>query len=98
MTPDDEQTEFDRAWVHRNGAYLVVLGGIGLGVLVTTLHHFRIGTVIVALALLTGAAVRLSWSGAAAGLLTVRRRSIDAFVLVSLGVALLVLAKVVPGG
>jgi Protein of unknown function (DUF3017) len=67
-----------------------------LGLLVVYLHHFRLGSLVIACGVLLASALRLSVSARRAGLLVVRSRALDVTVLAALGVAVLVLALVVP--
>lgn len=66
------------------------------GLVTVKLHHFRAGCYLVALAMLGAAALRLVLPARRAGLLVVRGRPLDVAVLLTLGVAVLLLAKVVP--
>lgn len=65
----------------------------GLGTV--KLHHFRAGCYLVALAMLAAAGMRLLLPPRRAGLLAVRSRPLDVAVLGTLGLAVLLLAKVV---
>ncbi len=73
-------------------ALLTLLVGLGT----VKLHHFRAGCYLVALAMVGAAALRLVLPARRAGLLVVRSRPLDVAVLATLGVAVLLLAKVVP--
>ena len=74
-----------------------VLAVAATGVLVTTLlDRWRIGSGLVGLALCLAAALRLSLPARQAGLLVVRSRTIDAVVLLSLGLGLVALANTIP--
>lgn len=57
---------------------------------------FRVGLLVIALAALTALVLRYHLSDRAAGLLVVRTRKVDLFVLAILSVGLLVLALWVP--
>lgn len=65
------------------------------GLVTVKLHHFRAGCYLVALAMLGAAGLRLVLPTRRAGLLVVRSRPLDVAVLGSLGLAVLLLAKVV---
>jgi len=73
-------------------ALLTLLAGLGT----VKLHHFRAGCYLVALAMVGAAGLRLVLPARRAGLLVVRSRPLDVAVLLALGVAVLLLAKVVP--
>jgi hypothetical protein len=69
------------------------LAAAGLGVSVV---DGRLGGLVVGLALLLAAALRLTQPSPAAGWLAVRTRSLDAALLLTVGFALVVLASTVP--
>lgn len=73
-----------------------VLLVLALGLLVVYVHHFRLGSIIIACGVLLAAGLRLALSARRAGLLVVRSRATDVAVLSALGAAVLVLALVVP--
>ena len=75
-----------------------VLAVLGAGLLTVKLHHFRIGGLLIGLSLLLAAALRLWLAPRSAGLLVVRNRVLDVLVLAVLGVAILILTRVVPTG
>ncbi|SDT23859.1 Protein of unknown function [Friedmanniella luteola] len=79
---------------------LVVVAGVALGLLVSVLGEatWRLGSVLVGLALLVGAVERLVLSDRAAGLLQVRGKGFDVAVLALFGLAVVALALVVPPG
>jgi hypothetical protein len=74
----------------------VVLVGMVVGLVVVAADRFRAGTVIFALSVLTGALLRAMLPERTAGLLVVRSRTLDVTTLGVLGMALTVLAVVVP--
>ena len=78
---------------------LVVVAGvsIGLGIAVLSRDSWRAGAVIIGCALLLGAGIRLALPPREAGLLQVRSRAFDVVVLAVGGVAVVVLALVIPG-
>ncbi|MFT4010460.1 MAG: DUF3017 domain-containing protein [Nocardioidaceae bacterium] len=79
------------------GACYIVMGLVAIGGLGTAiLGAWRTGLVIMGVALLGGALARLIVKDDVAGMLKVRRKSLDVAWLTLLGVALIVLAIVVP--
>lgn len=76
--------------------FLLVLGGIGLGLAVVALHHFKSGSVVMSAALLLGAVLRLALPEERAGLLAIRGRVFDIATMVSLGALITVAALIVP--
>jgi hypothetical protein len=72
---------------------LVVVGG---GLLVVALGYWRKGIVIVALALLGAAALRLLLPVRRAGFLAVRSRPVDMLLLAGTGLALIVVVLTIP--
>lgn len=81
--------------VHQTPA-LAVMTVVAVGLVVATTVDFLPGVVLVASAMLLGAALRLALPARQAGWLVVRNRSLDATVLLALGGGLLVLAASVP--
>lgn len=75
---------------------LAVLGVVAGGLVVGALLDWRTGASVIGLALLLGAALRLTLSPRRAGLLVVRTRPFDATVLLVLGFAVVGLALAVP--
>lgn len=73
-----------------------VVAGIAAGLLLTWLHHPKLGLYVVAAALGGAALLRLVLPPRDAGLLVVRARLVDVSVLSVLAAALLVLATVTP--
>ncbi|MFF4956657.1 DUF3017 domain-containing protein [Streptomyces sp. NPDC001222] len=74
----------------RQWPILVVLGVVGLGLLVTALDAFRLGTILIGVALLGGAAMR--WTLPDVGMLAVRSRFTDMVTYGVLGLAIVLLA------
>jgi hypothetical protein len=72
----------------------VVVAGLGVG----ALADWRLGAIIVGVALLLAAGLRLTLRERQAGLLVVRSRGFDAAVLLVLGFALVALANTIPTG
>lgn len=58
--------------------------------------HWRVGAGLVGFALCVGAVLRLTLPRKQAGLLVVRSRSVDAAVLLGLGLAIVALANTIP--
>ena len=75
---------------------VAVLALAALGLLVIYLDHFRAGSLLIALALLVAAGLRLTLPARRAGLLVVRSRPLDVFILSVLGLAVAALAIAVP--
>jgi len=71
--------------------YLVALGASIAGTVIVTRGHWRTGIVWIACALLGAAVGRLVLPKSQAGMLEVRRRALDVFILSGLGVTLLLL-------
>lgn len=72
----------------------LVICGVGLGLLVIALHHFRWGSLAISAAVLAGGAFRLILPARKAGLLVVRTRLTDVVTMGAIGGALMVLALV----
>ncbi|MBC7375028.1 MAG: DUF3017 domain-containing protein [Frankiales bacterium] len=75
---------------------LAVLATAGVGLTLTAALGWQPGVVMVGLALLLAAGLRLSLPVRQAGWLVVRSRSMDAAVLLGLGFSLIVLATTIP--
>ncbi|MBA3618097.1 MAG: DUF3017 domain-containing protein [Acidothermales bacterium] len=80
----------------REWPLLLVLAVAATGLVIAALANFRTGSLVVAIALLLAAALRVVLPQRDAGLLAVRRRSVDVLTLGLLGTALGFLAFVVP--
>lgn len=74
----------------RQWPILAVLGTVGLGLLLTALDAFRVGTVLIGVALLGGAVLR--WAVRDVGMLAVRSRFTDMATYIFLGTAIVLLA------
>ncbi|MHA5053818.1 DUF3017 domain-containing protein [Streptomyces sp. SD15] len=74
----------------RQWPILAVLSAVGLGLLLTALDAFRIGTILIGAALLAGAVMR--WMLPDVGMLAVRSRFTDLITYGVLGVAIVLLA------
>jgi hypothetical protein len=75
---------------------LVVVAGVAAGVVLAAARHPQPGMYVVAGALALGAVLRLVLRPRAAGSLVVRSRQLDVLVLMSLAVAIGVIAAVTP--
>ena len=76
--------------------YLVVLAASTVGLWITSRGDWRLGVRWIAASLVVAAAVRLLLPVREAGMLAVRRRSIDVTLLAVVGVALFVLSVSIP--
>jgi hypothetical protein len=76
--------------------YLLVLGVSAVGLGIVTEGDWRLGVKWIAVALLGAALVRLVIPAPQAGMLAVRRRTVDVVILAVLGVALFVLSTSIP--
>ncbi|WP_376771334.1 DUF3017 domain-containing protein [Streptomyces boluensis] len=74
----------------RQWPMLTVLGTTGLGLLLTAFDLFRVGTILVGVALIAGAVLR--WALPSVGMLAVRSRFTDMVTYGVLGVAITLLA------
>ncbi|MCC9709225.1 DUF3017 domain-containing protein [Streptomyces sp. MNU76] len=74
----------------RQWPILAVLSTVGLGLLLTALDAFRIGTILIGVALLAGAALRCAVRDV--GMLAVRSRFTDMATYIVLGTAIVLLA------
>jgi len=75
---------------------LLVYAILGVSLLTILYVDFRYGAVMLATSILTACLLRWALPDAKAGYLRVRRRRVDLTVLATLGIALLILALVVP--
>ena len=76
--------------------YLVVLAASAVGLGITARGDWRLGVRWIAASLLAAAVIRLFLPARDAGMLAVRRRSVDVALLVVVGLALFVLAATIP--
>ncbi|MET9831219.1 DUF3017 domain-containing protein [Streptomyces sp. NPDC006385] len=74
----------------RQWPVLLVLGLVGIGLLITALDVFRVGTLLIGSALLTGAVLR--WLLPSVGMLAVRSRFTDMVTYAVLGLVIVLLA------
>jgi hypothetical protein len=77
---------------------LAVLAAVGVGLLMVTFDHWRRGLVLMGLALVGAALLRLLLPVRRAGFLAVRSRPVDVVVLAGIGLALAVIALALPVG
>ena len=77
---------------------LVVLLVVGVGLLQVTFQHWRQGLVVMGLALVGAALLRLLLPVRRAGFLAVRSRPVDVVLLAVTGLALTVIALTIPSG
>jgi hypothetical protein len=76
---------------------LSVLVAVGSGLVVVTFRRWRLGLVIVGLALIGAALLRLLLPVRRAGFLAVRSRPVDVVLLAGTGLAVAVIALTIPG-
>lgn len=76
--------------------YLVVLAGAVMGVVIAATGPWRTGVSWLGISLLAGAAARVALPTDVAGMLEVRRKSLDVTILVVFGALLLFLAATIP--
>lgn len=81
---------------HGSQAYLLQLIAVATGLLLVLTGPWRLGLNVIGGAFVVGAAVRALVSTEHEGMLHVRSRAFDVFWMTTLGVALIVLAAVVP--
>jgi Protein of unknown function (DUF3017) len=72
----------------------LIICGVGSGLVVIALHHFRWGNLLIAGSLLAGALFRLVLPTRRAGLLAVRARFTDVVTMSVMGAGLMVLALI----
>ena len=85
------------AGVIRQLPLLAVLVAVGVGLLLVTFEHWRIGLVVVGLSLVGAALLRLLLPVRRVGFLAVRSRAVDVLLLAVVGLALTAVALAVPG-
>ena len=76
---------------------LSVLLTVGLGLVLVTFEHWRRGLVVIGLALIGAALLRLLLPVRRVGFLAVRSRPVDVVLMAGAGVALTVIALAIPG-
>ncbi|MBX5447049.1 MAG: DUF3017 domain-containing protein [Acidothermus cellulolyticus] len=87
---DDDRRQEPPKW-HTEVPLALALAGVGVGLFVIGIHHFRWGVAAIAVSLLGAAFLRLILPARRAGLLVVRSRFVDVVTLSTLGGALLLL-------
>jgi hypothetical protein len=75
---------------------LAVLAAVAVGLLVVTFDHWRRGIVVVGLALIGGAVLRLLLPVRRLGFLAVRSRPVDVVLMAGTGLALTVIVLTIP--
>ena len=75
---------------------LVVLLVVGSGLLLVTFEHWRLGLIVIGLALVGAGALRLLLPVRRAGFLAVRSRPLDVVLLAGTGLTLAVIARTIP--
>ncbi|MGY1807139.1 DUF3017 domain-containing protein [Blastococcus sp. SYSU D00669] len=81
----------------RQAPLLAVLTGVGVGLLLVTVEHWRAGLLVTGLAVVAGAVLRLLLPVRMVGFLAVRSRSVDVLLMGGTGLALAVIALAIPG-
>jgi hypothetical protein len=76
---------------------LAVLAAVGVGLALVTVEHWRVGLVVVGLALVGGGLLRLFLPVRRVGFLAVRSRPTDVVLMAGAGLALTVIALAIPG-
>jgi hypothetical protein len=74
----------------------LVLMGLVVGLVVLSFYDFRVGSVILGVAVIFGGALRLVLSRERAGLLAIRGRPIDLLTMFGLGITLTTVAVLIP--
>ena len=80
----------------RQAPLLTVLVTVGVGLLLVSFDHWRRGLVLIGLALIAGALLRLLLPVRRVGFLAVRGRATDVALLAGVGLALTVTALTIP--
>ena len=75
---------------------LAVIVAVGVGLLMVTFEHWRKGLVVVGLALVGGAVLRLLLPVRRVGFLAVRSRPVDVVLLAGAGLAMTIIALATP--
>ncbi len=77
--------------------YIFVLCGVGAGLVVVAMNHFRRGSMLIAAAVFIGALARLVLPESQTGMLAVRRRWVDVFLMTAAAVGVTLVAFVAKG-
>ena len=94
--PTSRLAELSRPVRRRPDPMLAVIVGVAVGVVIAAMRHPQPGMFVVAAALALGAVLRLVLRPHEAGSLVVRSRQVDVLVLLTLAVAIGVIAAVTP--
>lgn len=76
----------------------MVLAVVALGLFRIILYHWRQGTVLIGVALILAAGLRVLLSDEQAGLIAIRGRGVDALTYTSFGVCMIAVALTIEGG
>jgi hypothetical protein len=86
------------AGVIRQLPLLAVLVTVGIGLILVTFEHWRRGLVVIGLAMVGAALLRLLLPVRRVGFLAVRSRPVDIVLLTGMGLALIGISVTIPGG
>ena len=92
--PIDDQPLIERT-IDQWPLALVLLGMV-IGLIVLTFYDFRVGSIVLGVAIVFAGALRTVLTHDRAGLLAIRSRPVDLITMYGLGVALTTVAVVVP--
>ncbi len=76
---------------------LAVLAVVGIGLLLVTVEHWRRGLVVMGVALIGAALLRLLLPERRVGFLAVRSRPVDVVLMAAAGLALTIVSVAIPG-
>ncbi len=76
---------------------LAVLAAVGIGLVLVTVEHWRKGLIVMGLALVGAALLRLFLPERRVGFLAVRSRPVDVVLIAAAGLALVVVSLAIPG-
>ena len=96
MLPEPEEAPRRYPSTIGGAFYLMVLAAAGVGGVLVVRDDWRTGVKWIGASLLAAAAIRLVLRERDAGMLAVRHRAVDAVLLVTVGIALIVLATTIP--
>ncbi|GAA1347036.1 DUF3017 domain-containing protein [Catellatospora bangladeshensis] len=91
----------EQRWRSAAGQHLpfgLVLGVVVLGLVRVVQYHWRQGAVLIGVALLVAALLRVLVTDEQAGLIAIRSRGVDALLYSGLGFAVIVVAMTIVGG
>ena len=92
--PIDDQPLFERT-IDQWPLALVLLG-LAAGLVVLSFYDFRVGSILLGVAIIFGGALRLVLPRDRAGLLAIRGRPIDLLTMFGLGITLTTVAVLIP--